>query len=68
MKYSVNIRMKNPGPAKFLIASEETNDYMDAFYAAQRAADECDENHFVEIVDNEKKEVIQTFNFVVAVA
>ena len=62
MRYSVNVRMKNPGPAKYLIDSSETNDFMDAFYAGKRAAMEIDSDHFVEIFDNETNDVLMTFN------
>ena len=56
MKYSVNLRMKNPGPAKYLIDSRDASDFMEAFGMATRMAAEIDKDHFVEIFDNEINE------------
>jgi len=62
MKYSINLRMKNPGVAKYLIKTEDTNDHMIAFYLASHMLDSSDKDHFVEIVDNDSDETIANFN------
>jgi hypothetical protein len=68
MKYSINLRMKNPGPAKYLLDSVEANEFMDAFHLAKNMADDANEEQFVEIFDNESKDVVATFNMLVGAA
>lgn len=62
MRYTVCVRLKNPGPAKYLMESQDADDFMDAFYGAKRAAEKADKDCFVEIVDNNSGETIATFN------
>ena len=62
MKYSINLRMKKPGPAKYLIDSREEDNFMEAFRAATRMAAEIDNDHFVEIFDNDINERVADFN------
>ena len=53
MRYSINLRMKNPGPAKFLIETCEANDLPSAFEAGDRMISALNvEEHFIEILDN----------------
>jgi hypothetical protein len=61
MKYSINLRLKNPGPTQYLIDVQERDDFMEAFYAAEKAAKDADDDHFIEIVDNELNEKIVSF-------
>jgi hypothetical protein len=54
MKYSINLRMKNLGPAKYLIDSCEAGDFSTALNKASDLMDKVDieKDYFVEIVDN----------------
>lgn len=61
MKYDVIIRWKNPGPVKYLMASESNLDLNSAF----TRADELLEQHadcFAEIVEVSTNEVVATFH------
>ena len=62
MRYSVNLRMKNPGPAKYLIETSDVNDLTAAFYTGMHLSDKGDSDHFVEIVDNDNGGTIAIFN------
>jgi len=62
MRYSVNLRMKNPGPTKYLVESAEKNDLIDAFYLGVQFAKSHKLDHYVEIVDNENGEIIAMFS------
>ena len=63
MKYTVKLRMRNPGPAKYLIDSRDSNNMVEAFEIATAVLASVDENeHFVEIVDNESGDTIASFN------
>ena len=63
MKYSVNLIMKNPDQAKFLIDCKDTNDIVNAFEIANDLLHHNDvKGHFVEIVDNDSGEKIAGIN------
>lgn len=63
MRYSVNLRMKNPGPAKYLIDARETDNMVKAFEIATAVMTNInDDEHFVEIVDMQTGESIANFN------
>jgi hypothetical protein len=62
MRYAINVRMKNPGPAKYLIESRDSSDYMVAHYIAQHLCAKADKDHFVEIVDDNTGEQLACFN------
>lgn len=65
MKYSVNLRMKNPGPTKFLIESKDSEDLVGAFIVADEIiakTPNMEKDYFVEIYDNVSKEKIASFN------
>ena len=62
MKYSVNLRMKNPGPAKYLIESCEVDNITNAFYAATNMITANEGDHFVEIIDNNTNEKVAGIN------
>jgi hypothetical protein len=64
-KYSINTRMKNQGPAKYLIDTQGCDDLNEAFSVASNLADSCGADHFVEIVENYSNEKVATFNEVV---
>ncbi|CAM6003868.1 unnamed protein product [Sphagnum balticum] len=61
MKYSVNVRIKNPGIAKYLIDARDFDNFMDAFQSASNMAKELDNDHFVEIVDNDFNEKVVNY-------
>ena len=63
MRYTVKLRMKNPGPAKYLIDSKDVNNMVEAFELATSVLANVDEKeHFVEIVDNITGDTIANFN------
>lgn len=63
MRYSVNLRMKNPGPAKYLIDSRECDNMCEAFTLATAVLANVDaKEHFVEIVETATGEKIAGFN------
>ena len=61
--YSIELRMKNPGPAKYLIAVTQRDDLTQAFAAADELMDENDKDHFVQICD-ESGEVVSYIGLV----
>lgn len=61
--YSIEVRLKNPGPAKYLIQSVQRDDLNEAFRIAGTLADVTDKDHFVQI-RNDVNEVIANFGLV----
>jgi len=62
MKYAVYLRMKNLGPAKFLIDSWQFDDFMSAFHHAKDVAGKLEQDHFVEICESKSGEKLAGFN------
>jgi hypothetical protein len=63
MKYTVNLRWKNLGPAKYLIDSKEANDLTQAYYIGDQMIEnqlKVDE-HFIEILDP-AGDIVASFN------
>jgi hypothetical protein len=63
MRYSVNLRLKNPGPAKYLVDTREAEDLPSAFKAGDELIATMDiKEHLIEIVDSSTNEVVASFN------
>jgi len=63
MKYSVNVRMKNPGVAKYLIEARDTDDMHEAFCLAIAMVEKHEKDgYFVEVIDNNTNEKVAGFN------
>lgn len=62
MKYSVQLRMNSMGESKFLIDSWGGMDFMTAFHKAKDVAAKLEEDHFVEIVQEDCHEIVARFN------
>lgn len=65
MRYSVQMRMNNPGVTKFLLESVDKDDFMEAFQLANEMADKCDKDSFVEIVNADNGDKICKFQEVI---
>ena len=61
-KYSVQVRMKNPGVTKYLMESSDHDSFMSAFYYAQKQVDRISSDYFIEIRDAESNEKMASFN------